>query len=326
MLRWFSAMVGLCLCLSTMATAHEIRPAYLELVELSEAEFEVAWKQPINEGLRLVVDPVLPTDCANKTEPEIGLLDGAAVTRWIVRCDMQTGEIRISGLERTLTDVFVKIIYLDGSNRTAVLKPSSPTLDLSTVEAAAAPAYVRLGFEHILSGPDHLLFVAGLLVLVRLRKLVLVITAFTLAHSLTLALTMLGWVELAPAPVETLIAISIVLIAVEALNAMDGRESYASRWPWLISFCFGLLHGFGFAGALGEIGLPENAELAALFFFNVGVEIGQLAFICLLLAIVWCIGRIAIAKLDTLKRVTAYAVGSAGAFWTFERLGTLLVF
>ena len=207
-----------------------------------------------------------------------------------------------------------------------MLKPSAPTLDLSVAEASAAPAYVRLGFEHILSGPDHLLFVAGLLVLVRLRKLIIVITAFTLAHSLTLALTMLGWVELSPAPVETLIAISIVLIAVEAVNAMDGRESFASRWPWLISFCFGLLHGFGFAGALGEIGLPENAELAALFFFNVGVEIGQLAFICGLLVLVWLLGRLAITKLETIKLASAYTVGIAGVFWTFERLGNLVAF
>jgi len=245
------------LCAS--ATAHEIRPAYLELVEKAENEFQVAWKQPINEGRRLVVDPVLPSNCTPKTEPQTGLLEGAIVSRWLVSCDMRSGEIRISGLDRTLTDVFVKLEYLDGDARTAVLKPSSPTLDLSNAEAAAAPAYIRLGFEHILSGPDHLLFVAGLMVLVRLRKLLIVITAFTLAHSLTLALTMLGLVSLAPGPVETLIAISIVLIAVEAVGAMDGRESFASRWPWLISFSFGLLHGFGFAGALGEIGLPENA-------------------------------------------------------------------
>ncbi|MEO9968652.1 MAG: HupE/UreJ family protein [Hyphomonadaceae bacterium] len=326
MVRSTAIWILLWLCIGVTASAHEIRPAYLQLVETNEDQFEVAWKQPITDGRRLVVDPVLPSGCMSATEPEIGLLEGAVVSRWSVRCDMQSGHLTIAGLDRTLTDVFVKISYIDGSNRTAVLKPSAPTLDLSVAEASAAPAYVRLGFEHILSGPDHLLFVAGLLVLVRLRKLFIVVTAFTLAHSLTLALTMLGWVELSPAPVETLIAISIVLIAIEAVNAMDGRESFASRWPWLISFCFGLLHGFGFAGALGEIGLPENAELAALFFFNVGVEIGQLAFICGLLVLVWLLGRLAITKLETIKRTTAYTVGIAGVFWTFERLGTLIAF
>lgn len=305
--------------------AHEIRPAYLEIVEQAENEFQIAWKQPINDGRRLVVDPILPADCTKQTEQETGLLEGAIVNRWLVSCDMRSGEITISGLDRTLTDVFVKLDYLDGDGRTAVLKPASPTLDLSATKAAAAPTYIRLGFEHILSGPDHLLFVAGLLVLVRLRKLLLVITAFTLAHSLTLALTMLGLVKLAPAPVETLIAISIVLIAVEAINAMDGRESFASRWPWLISFSFGLLHGFGFAGALGDIGLPENAEIVALFFFNVGVEFGQIAFICCLLIAVWGLTRVAQPRLDLFRRATAYSVGAAGAFWTFERLGTLFV-
>ncbi len=307
------------------AQAHEIRPAYLEIIEQSEGAFQIAWKQPVIDGRRLVVDPVLPETCTAQTEPKIGLLDGAVVSKWQAQCDMRSGEIRISGLERTLTDVFVKLVYLDGEGRTAVLKPASPVLDLSAAEAAAAPAYIRLGFEHILSGPDHLLFVAGLLVLVRLRKLVWVITAFTLAHSLTLALTMFGLVTLAPAPVETLIAISIVLIAVEAVNALDGRESFASRWPWLISFSFGLLHGFGFAGALGEIGLPDRAELAALVFFNIGVELGQLAFICVLLALTWTLLRMASDRLDTLRRATAYAVGIAGAFWTFERLGTLFI-
>ena len=307
------------------AKAHEIRPAYLEITEQSEGVFQIAWKQPVIDGRRLVVDPILPETCTSQTEPQIGLLDGAVVSKWQAQCDMRSGEIRISGLERTLTDVFVKLVYLDGEGRTAVLKPASPVLDLSAAEAAAAPAYIRLGFEHILSGPDHLLFVAGLLVLVRLRKLVWVITAFTLAHSLTLALTMFGLVTLAPTPVETLIAISIVLIAVEAVNALDGRESFASRWPWLISFSFGLLHGFGFAGALGEIGLPDRAELAALVFFNIGVELGQLAFIGVLLALTWTLLRMASDRLDTLRRATAYTVGIAGAFWTFERLGTLFV-
>jgi len=324
-MRTAFALILFVLSLLEPAQAHEIRPAYLEITEQTEGQFLIAWKQPIIDGRRLVVDPVLPTNCIAQSEPQTGLLDGAVVSKWQTDCDMRSGEIRISGLERTLTDVFVKLNYLDGDERTAVLKPASSVLELSTAQAAAAPAYIRLGFEHILSGPDHLLFVAGLLALVRLRKLLWVITAFTLAHSLTLALTMFGLVSLAPAPVETLIAISIILIAVEAVNALDGRESFASRWPWLISFSFGLLHGFGFAGALGEIGLPERAELAALVFFNIGVELGQIAFICVLLALIWALLRLIGDRMDTVRRVTAYAVGIAGAFWTFERLGTLFV-
>lgn len=325
MIRPVFAVLVYLVCLGLTAAAHEIRPAYLEIVEQTENEFQVVWKQPVNNGRRLVVDPVLPPDCEGVTEPRSGLLDGAVISRWRVVCSLRAGEIMIAGLDRTLTDAFVKIEYLDGDSRTAVLRPASPTLDLSMAETVAAYAYIGLGFEHILSGPDHLLFVAGLLILVRLRKLLLVITAFTLAHSLTLALTMLGLVTLAPGPVETMIAISIVLIAVEAVNGLDGRPSFASRWPWLISFSFGLLHGFGFAGALGDIGLPENAELAALFFFNIGVEFGQIAFICVLLFGFWILGRFMASRLEHIKRAAAYAVGIAGAFWSFERLGTLFI-
>ena len=325
MIRLAVALFAYFCCLGLTAQAHEIRPAYLEIVEQTENEFQVVWKQPINNGRRLVVDPVLPSDCEQSAEPQSGLLDGAVVSHWRVVCSLRAGEIVIAGLDRTLTDTFVKIEYLDGDSHTVVLRPASPTLDLSTAETVAAFAYIGLGFEHILSGPDHLLFVAGLMILVRLGKLLLVITAFTLAHSLTLALTMLGLVTLAPGPVETLIAISIVLIAVEAVNGLDGRSSFASRWPWLISFSFGLLHGFGFAGALGDIGLPENAELAALFFFNIGVEFGQIAFIAVLLFGFWILGKLMANRLDYIRRVTAYTVGIAGTFWSFERLGTLFI-
>lgn len=309
--------------LAGLASAHEVRPAYLEIAETEPEVFQVSWKQPVTDGRRLVLNPILPEVCTSLDEPEARIVESAVVTRWRVACDMKTGLISIDGLDRTLTDVFIQVSYLEDEIRRAVIRPGEVGLELSKAEGGAASSYLRLGVEHILSGPDHLLFVLGLLLLAPLRKLVLVITAFTLAHSLTLGLTSVGLVSLSPGPVETMIAVSILLLAVEAVYALDGGSSLAARWPWLISFGFGLLHGFGFAGALGEIGLPPGAELSALFYFNVGVEIGQLMFIGVLLGLTYLFTLFAKAKLPSLQRFAAYVVGVSGAFWVFERLGTL---
>lgn len=308
------------------AASHEVRPAFLELVELEgrESVFGVSWKQPVADGRRLALDPELPTTCEILEEPAATLLEGAVVTRWKVTCSMREGLVRIAGLDRTLTDVFIEVRYLDGDLKRAVIRPGEAGLELSEASGAAAPAYVRLGVEHILSGPDHLLFVAGLLLLARLRKLVFVITAFTLAHSLTLGLTSLGWVSLSSGPVETMIAVSILLLGVEAVRVMDGKPSFTAERPWLVSFGFGLLHGFGFAGALSEIGLPAGAEFAALFYFNVGVEIGQLLFIGVLLVLAFICARLLKERMIIVRRIGAYGVGISGAFWVFERLGSLL--
>ena len=180
---------------------------------------------------------------------------------------------------------------------------------------------MRLGFEHILAGLDHLLFIAGLTLITSIRKLPWVITGFTIAHSLTLAATSLGLVSLPSGPVEALIALSIVFLAVEAVKRMDGAKGLASTYPWLLSFGFGLLHGFGFAGALGEIGLPAGSELSALLFFNIGVELGQLIFLVALLIIFWVAGRILHIETRLGARVLAYGIGAIGAFWVFERIG-----
>ena len=238
---------------------------------------------------------------------------------------MQEGLIAIAGLERTLTDVFIEVRYLDGETKRAVIRPGEAGLELATHSGAGAAEYLRLGVEHILSGPDHLLFVAGLLLLARVRKLFFVITAFTLAHSLTLGVTSMGWISLSSAPVELMIAVSILLLGVEAVRVLDGKPSFTAERPWLVSFGFGLLHGFGFAGALGEIGLPAGAELAALFYFNVGVEIGQLLFIATLLILAFVLGRTKLVKQERLHRLMAYGVGISGAFWVFERFGSFFM-
>lgn len=313
-------------CLPLLATAHEVRPALLELVETEAEVFQVTWKQPAANGRRLALEPVFPTGCERLTEDEQRLIEGGLATRWQVACPLREGIISIEGLDRTLTDVFVEVRYLNGDLKRAVVRPGEEGLQVAAASAVAAPAYLRLGIEHILSGPDHLLFVIGLLLLTRLRKLFLVITAFTLAHSFTLGLTAMGWITLAAEPVELMIAVSIVLIAVEAVRLMDGKPGLTATRPWIVSFGFGLLHGFGFAGALGEIGLPLGAELRALLFFNIGVEVGQLLFIGVVLALVFVLARLLRTKLSGLQRVAAYGVGMSGTFWVLERLGSLLTY
>lgn len=308
------------------AAAHEIRPALLQLEEKSDAVFEVRWKQPVADGRRLVLEPLLPETCEPIGDETSKLVEGAVVRSWQVACTLKEGAIGISGLDRTLTDVFVEIYYQNGDINRSILKPGEAGLELSS-EAHAGPAgtYLRLGVEHILSGPDHLLFVAGLLLLARLRKLLWVITAFTLAHSVTLALTATGWISLASGPVELMIALSILLLAVEIVRMMDGKESFTAQRPWLVSFGFGLLHGFGFAGALGEIGLPKGAELLALAYFNVGVEIGQLLFVGVLLAIGFVLFKLISQSMNAARRILAYAIGVSGAFWVLERLQGLFL-
>ena len=307
---------------SCQAYAHEIRPAFLELEEIQAETFQLSWKQPITEGRRLELDPVLPEACDVLTEVQSRIIETAVVARWQVSCALREGLISIAGLDRTLTDVFIEVRYLDGEVKRLVVRPGEAGLELSEHSSSGAFAYLRLGVEHILSGPDHLLFVLGLLLLARLRQLLFVITAFTLAHSLTLGLTSLGWVSLATGPVELMIALSILLLAVEAIRVMDGQPSYTAKRPWVVSFGFGLLHGFGFAGALGEIGLPRGAELLALFYFNIGVEVGQLLFIGGLLTLAFILNSWLKAGMQTVRRLMAYGVGIAGAFWVFERLSS----
>jgi hydrogenase/urease accessory protein HupE len=235
--------------------------------------------------------------------------------------------IRIDRLDATFTDVLVRLVRSDGLVQTARATPSQPSV---TVEASVgrwevAATYLKLGVEHILGGVDHLLFVFGLMLLVSgWRRLLGTITAFTVAHSLTLAGATLGWVHAPQAPVEAVIALSIVFVAVEVVRAHEGRPGLAQRWPWLVAFTFGLLHGFGFAGALREVGLPSQAIPVALLFFNLGVELGQLAFVLIVVGL----RHVFRGQLQRLPRgawrVPTYGIGGVAAFWVIERLTRFL--
>ncbi len=323
MLKFLPALIFLVLAMS--AHAHEVRPGYLELNETSLRVYQVVWKVPVKGGAVLPMSTELPEQCVQQSPLASRMVTGALLNQWSVACadGMNQGVIRIEGLQNTLTDVLLRINHIGGSTETIRL-----TADLNhyTVQGEqsglrVAWTYLELGVEHILLGVDHLLFVLALLFLVRtLRRLVVTITAFTIAHSLTLAAAVLGWVHVPQTPVEAVIALSIMFVAVEVLHSQKGRGGLTSQMPWIAAFVFGLLHGFGFAGALLEIGLPENAIPLALAFFNIGVELGQLAFVAVVVISAWLIHKTKVFPLQPVEIFLTYAIGILAAYWTIERV------
>lgn len=306
-------------CIATTSFAHEVRPAFLRATEATPGEFNVVWKQPVLSGQRLRIRPTFPHDC-NQTEPRLDRSGDTVAERFKVTCNLREGTVALPGLENTLTDAFVEISYLDGTARTALLKPAEPTLSLTGPKASPAKEYLGIGVEHIIYGWDHLLFVIGLTLLVGGRRVWGVATAFTLAHSITLAATAIGGITLPSRPVEILIAGSIVLLGVEVLRKQKGRETLGARRPYLIAFAVGLIHGFGFAGALAEIGLPQGTELLALLLFNVGVELGQFAVIALSLMVIWGVTRLGQNWRKATETWVVYAFASVAMFWVFQRV------
>ncbi len=327
-------MLLLCCLVSWPAFAHEVRPAFLQFVETEPGQFDVLWKQPIVQDRRLPLEPVLPEDCVTLTEPRPSAAGGALLQAWTVSCALDGGRIHIDGLARTLTDVLVEVRRLDAEPLNVLLRPSTPSLDLAAPHPGAL-GYLSLGVSHLLLGIDHVLFVIGLVYLIPGRWMLLkTITAFTVAHSLTLAASVLGWVQLSQAPVEAVIALSILFLARELLMPPERRSRLTHARPWVVAGAFGLLHGFGFAGALAEIGLPRDTLALALLLFNLGIEAGQLVLIAAMLLLfqgtrllarasvpAWLLpaaasGRASPAPFD---QILIYAMGSLAAFWMLDR-------
>ena len=320
------AAVFMFLFFAATAGAHEVRPGYLQLNETAADQFEVFWKVPARGDLRLGIYALLPDNCEETSRVVTRSVGGSYTDTWSVSCagGLEGGTVYIDGLAATLTDVLVQITLLDETSRVSRLTSSAPSFVVPAAPTwtQTAVTYLGLGVEHILLGIDHLLFVLALLLLVRgLRQVLLTITAFTLAHSITLAAATLGWINVPQTPVEAVIALSIVLVAAEIVHRERGVSSLAQQWPWAIAFTFGLLHGFGFAGALNEIGLPQQAIPLALLFFNIGVEFGQILFIVAVYA-VWALSRRLLVGLP--KPITsygpAYVIGTLATFWTIERI------
>lgn len=328
--RWLLlAATLICMSTSGLATAHEIRPASLEITETRDA-IDIVWRQPMTAGYTEPLVPRLSSGWLD-TPPRQQTHSTRTLTRsWRIAGSDQAlaGQtLDIEGLDRVLTDVFVRVHWQGGDETVALLKPLQGTLLLepSRGSGAAIGAYLRLGVEHIWSGYDHLLYLIGLMLLVgNVRALVGVVSAFTVAHSLTLGLSVLGIVRLQPAPVEATIALSILFVAVEVRRGQLGKPGYAHAHPWVVAFAFGLLHGFGFAGALRSIGLPDGAIAAPLLLFNLGIEVGQLVFVVAVAGLFWLLARRAPAARARLLRALPIAIGSLSAWWLLQRVAVLV--
>lgn len=327
MKSWWALPLLLSLILPQAAFAHESRPAYLEINETSPGRYDLLWRTPVLSGMRLPVELQFAQGARNVTVPTVRELPDSLLERRVI--EMPGGlagtRIEFAGLQGTITDVLVRVQLRDAPHATWLVHPARPWLEISAARTrlAVAGAYLRHGVDHILLGYDHLLFVFALMLIVRgVAPLLWTITAFTVAHSITLALATGGYVRIPGPPVEAAIALSVLLLAGEIVRQQRGEPGLTARWPWLVAFSFGLLHGFGFAGALSEIGLPRGDIPLALFSFNVGVELGQLAFVGVVLglfALAKWIKRAAPLEREA-RPAASYAIGSLAAFWFFERL------
>ncbi len=311
------------LAMPAPASAHELRPGYLEITETTPGAYDVVWKAPIRMGRPLAVEPRFPEDCDTSDRSELTNERAALISRSSLSCDtpLQGRRIQLAGLDATLTDVLVRLRSADGTLQAVRATPDEPMVELAEAPTRrnVARTYFLLGVEHILGGIDHLLFVLALVLLITsVRRLIETITAFTLAHSFTLIGASLGWVTLPTSPVEAVIALSIVFLANEIACKRRGTTRLSQRRPWIVAFAFGLLHGFGFAGALAEIGLPEGEIPMALLTFNLGVETGQLIFLAGVLMVLAVIARLRLREpIDTFA---SYAIGITASVWLVERV------
>jgi hypothetical protein len=317
---------------SAPSRAHELQPGFLELAETAPGRYDVLWKLPSlgeSSDVRMPIFPAFPERCRQIGDARTE----RAGTAWVfhAKIDCAGGlawqRIAIDGLDAFSTDVLVRAQHADGSVETHVLKPVQPAVTLRAAgdTRRGAWAYLYLGIEHILLGVDHLLFVLGLLLIVRDRwMLVKTVTAFTLAHSITLAVATFGIARIAAGPLNAAIALSILFLGPEIVRRWRGETSFTIRHPWVVAFAFGLLHGFGFASGLAQLGLPKDEVPLALLLFNVGVEIGQLAFVVVVLSLERSFRLLQIHWPRFVERLPGYVVGTLGAFWTIQRVAILL--
>jgi hypothetical protein len=310
---------------SSTADAHPLAPALLEIIETAPGQLDVQWRTSRFKVPGTNVRPVLPAHCKMLGEPEFTENVTSVSERWSVQCDAHSlvGErIAVTELDRARTDALLRITLADGRQVQRVVRAREPFLIVPEGESAFAVllTYLGLGFEHIMLGPDHLLFVFGLLLLVPTTRILIgTITAFTLGHSITLSLAVLGFVDFPSRPIEFLIALTVFVLAVELARAPDMPPTLMRRLPWLMAIVFGLLHGLGFAGALNEVGLPANEIPVALFSFNVGIELGQILFVLVILALMRLLRGVLRAMPRWTHAIPIYAMGTMAAFWCFER-------
>jgi hydrogenase/urease accessory protein HupE len=306
-------------------TAHELRPGFLELRQQTVEHYAVRFKVPARGQMRLGLRVRFPADCVNLKPPRSERAGTGILDRFVVSCPggLDNREIAIDGLATTFTDVVARVVRSDGTVQSARLTPDQPYFTILPAPSwvDTARTYFLLGLQHILLGFDHLMFVLVLLLLIHDRwMLAKTITAFTIAHSITLAVTALDWAQAPQTPVEAVIALSIVFAAAQVVRSSRGDGGLSARMPWIMAFAFGLLHGFGFGGALKAIGLPQSDVPLALLTFNLGVEAGQLLFVAAFLGLVASLDRLLALRVPRLPVLTAYSVGSMAATWFVQRL------
>ena len=331
-MRLIFSMVMLFIGLGTFSTTHghESQPGMLDLRQIAENRYEVIWRAPIYYGRPHPARLELPEHWQDLAEPAERRLPDSQLFRRIVAVGdggVEGSVLRFQRLESTITDVFVRLNRLDGTVMTAIARPSKPYVELRGERSLATMAadYIGLGFHHILQGIDHLLFVVGLLLIVKSRTmLVKTVTAFTVAHSITLAIATLGCASVPIPPLNAAVALSILFLGPEIVRTWRGQTSLTIRFPWCVAFLFGLLHGFGFASGLTTTGMPRSELLPALLFFNVGVEVGQLAFVFTALALVRSFKILDVRWPRWAELAPGYAVGSFGAYWTIQRVTIML--
>jgi len=325
-------LTGLLVALAGQAAPHTLEPGFLDLRALGGDAWRVYWKVPTAGAGPLPIEAVLPEGCTPRRPETLNFNGEAFVAEWAARCPggLERGEIRIEGLELTETDVLVRYELQPGKAGSQRLTGATPgfTVPAPQGRLGVLSTYFPLGVDHILRGVDHLMFVFALILLVRDRwKLVGAVTAFTVAHSLSLAAATVGWIVVPAAPVEAVIALSIMFLAAELVRSKGAGLGLTERYPWVVAFAFGLLHGLGFARALLDIGLPEGEVPLALFAFNLGVEVGQLMFIALVLAVGALAARLAPVLAVPAARpggrgigTASYLMGGVAAVWFIGRL------
>jgi len=328
-LRLFVGALLLILAATAPALAHQFAPALLEIEERSADEAAVKWKQPAVRVQGSQLRPVLPVECEGLGDSEVKQEGTGIRASWKIRCPGGlTGKlVGVEGIAGSQADVLLRIALRDGRHIRHVLKAEAPSfrIDADSSHTGVVKDYAALGVRHILLGWDHLLFVLALVLLVGWGKsLVWTVTAFTAGHSVTLALASLGLVHVPQAPIEAAIALSIYFLAVELISARQGKRTLTQRAPWAVAAGFGLLHGLGFAGALSEVGLPTAEIPLALFSFNVGIELGQLAFVAAVLLVAAALRKIPVAWPRWTKAVPAYGIGAMAAFWFLQRAVSLM--
>ena len=319
-------LLGVALMLPRWANAHDLFPGFLELKATAASDYQVLWKLPLFKGQRLHIAPRFPDDCALQGGLDSQREARALVVRTQLQCKtpLEGRAISIDGLAAAGTEVLLRVQpWQSNTQQTLLIQPEQPSATVPTAaEAAEQPgvwSYLRLGIEHILLGVDHLLLLLGLVLIVCDGWMLLkTVSAFTLANSITLSVSAVGIVDVPAGPLNAAIALSILFMGTEVVRFLRGRTSFTLRHPWVLACGFGLLHGFGYARGLAELGLPHHELLLALLLFNVGIEIGQDIFVLLVLGVQRSFRQLEIRWPVWVQRVPAWTIGCAGAYWTIQ--------